>query len=141
MASRNRSFVISSSMTVLAVSGTVRPSNRLEYFSIIVSVSSFSMPSSFLMTFICSCSMYFLCVDLTLSSTSLPILCCSLLSSNSFLSSLRLSMSRVGMSSSSSTRIRSSVSPPVSAAPRSLRYTGLSTTRCPNCSICWRLSR
>lgn len=58
--------------------------NLLLNFSSIASLSSFSSPNSFLITFSCSISIYFRCCCFTFSSTSRPIFCCSLLNSYSF---------------------------------------------------------
>ena len=89
----------------------ILPSILLVYFSTMLSASSFSIPSSFLMTFNCSWRRYFLWTDLTLSSTSFPIFCCNLLNSYSFLSKAKAKYSLLGISFSDKTSTRSLVSP------------------------------
>ena len=89
----------------------ILPSILLVYFSTMLSASSFSIPSSFLMTFNCSWRRYFLWTDLTLSSTSFPIFCCNLLNSYSFLSKPKAKYSLLGISFSDKTSTRSLVSP------------------------------
>ena len=89
----------------------ILPSILLVYFSTMLSASSFSIPSSFRMTFNCSWRRYFLWTDLTLSSTSFPIFCCNLLNSYSFLSKPKAKYSLLGISFSDKTSTRSLVSP------------------------------